>query len=290
MLCHSGELAYVHEPFNSTNRPRPLEVRLRGHYTHVPSVPEAGRIESAMARTIAGRTRYLRQLTEVRDPRAAARVVRAAGVQARQRLQGRRRLLKDPIAVLSSAWLADTFGAQVVMMIRHPGAYVSSSRRLGWRYDFDYLSQQVQLMDGPWAGTLADQVRAARAQAPDPFDQAVLMWQLVYSVVDQQRSTRPEWSFVTYEDLAAEPLAGFESLYGTLGLTWSGAARAAIAADTSAENVSDRPVTEAHNTRRNSAEAARTWLGRLTPEEVGRVRAGVGDLADRFYDPSTWPT
>src|SRR5215470_14067093 len=49
------------------------------------------------------------------------------------RLRGRRALIDDPYAVLSSAWFAERLGCQVVACVRHPVSFVGSWQRLGWQ-------------------------------------------------------------------------------------------------------------------------------------------------------------
>jgi hypothetical protein len=48
-----------------------------------------------------------------------------------------RPLLKDPIAALSADWLAKRFDMDVVILIRHPAAFVTSLMRMHWRFDFN---------------------------------------------------------------------------------------------------------------------------------------------------------
>lgn len=287
MLCHSGALSSVHEPFNSTEWPRVLEARLGGHYTHVPSTGRDQEIIAAVRRTIAHRTRYRLQLAEVTSPRNAAKLVRHAGLQLDRRRRHRRTLLKDPIALCSAGWLADQFDLDVVVMIRHPAGYVSSSARLGWRYDFEHLLSQHELVDSVWS-PYVDQMRAYSKEPPDPFAQAIIMWNLLYSVVAAYQPERPSWQFIRYEDLAGDPMAGFERLYERLGLAFSPTAAALIAADTDAANPAERSVSEAHNTTRNSQAAAWSWVGRLDATQIAAIRSQTEPLSEQFYDDDTW--
>lgn len=42
-----------------------------------------------------------------------------------------RPLVKDPFALFSAEWFADNFDAEVIVIVRHPAAVVSSIKRLG---------------------------------------------------------------------------------------------------------------------------------------------------------------
>jgi len=60
----------------------------------------------------------------------------------KRRLAGERPLLKDPIAFFSAEWLARTYGADVVVLIRHPAGFAGSLKRMGSSFDFnDFLGQ-----------------------------------------------------------------------------------------------------------------------------------------------------
>ena len=196
-------------------------------------------------------------------------------------------MLKDPIAIFSTPWLADRFDMGVVLMIRHPAAYVSSIQRLGWSYDFQFMLDQPLLMRdllGEYRGEIQ---RMADRSAP-PFEQAILLWRIFYGTVAVWANERPEWCFVRHEDLAAEPEAGFRDLYTRLGVPFTEDAAASIAEYSSEENPSERSADESGNVRRNSKAARSIWRGRLSAVEIERIREGVGAVANRFYSSEDW--
>ena len=136
------------------------------------------------------------------------------------RLRGVRPLLKDPIAVFSAEWLAETFGAQVVVLIRHPAAFADSLNRAGWNYDFSNFLRQPLLMER-YLYRFADEIRAAAAQPMDILDQASLLWRAIYHTVYEYQQAHPAWYFVRHEDLSLDPIAEFRRLFGYLDLPFS---------------------------------------------------------------------
>ena len=60
----------------------------------------------------------------------------------RSKEAGLRPLLKDPIAIMSCEWLAETFNMDVIVVIRHPAAFVASLKVAGWEFAFvnEYVS------------------------------------------------------------------------------------------------------------------------------------------------------
>jgi len=286
MLCASGELVYLHEPFNPGIWPRWMASPLPARDLYVCHDNEAAFLDQ-VTDVVRRRIPVRAQIGEVRSLRDAARLTRNAlrnGVLARRRAPT---LMKDPIAVFSAAWLAERFDADVVMMIRNPIAYASSIKRLGWKFDFDnWLRQDLLVRDhlGPHLAA----IERARTTAPGPIDQAILRWNVIYAFVARMREIHPTWHFVLHEELSRAPEEGFAELYGALGLHFDAAARRAVRAHSAASNAKDAPPGDKGGIRRDSKAAVETWRHRLTDEEIDAVRRGTAKVAELFYE-STEP-
>lgn len=286
MLCASRQLEYIHEPFNSSNWPRLLGIKLGGHYKYVCAANENDFLKP-VTNVLNYRPPLLRQSKEVRNVSDAKRLASEAVTSFRARLRKRTPLLKDPIALFSAPWLADRFNCRVVVMIRHPAGYVSSIRRVGWKFNFHFLLDQKHLMRDLLEPYRKEIETMARHPA-DSIDQAITLWRLKYGVVDRWRSEHPDWAFMRYEDLAADPLNGFSSLYEKIGLPFDQTARDTIENFTGAANPAERPANESNNYQRNSRAMRSVWRSRLTDKELAHIRERVGSLADRFYDQNDW--
>src|SRR5439155_664004 len=70
------------------------------------------------------------QLAHLRDVEDVRRLAVDGAHFLGSRLRAARPLLKDPIAAFSASWLARTFGMATVVVVRHPGAFASSLKRL----------------------------------------------------------------------------------------------------------------------------------------------------------------
>jgi hypothetical protein len=286
MLCFSEEAAYIDEPFNPGRRPgwapRPFD------YWYQYICPENEKDYLPIFQDIFSlRYPVLPQLGQLRSIEHLKRGAGDWWHSIRCRRARMRPLVKDPIAFMSAQWLADRFGAQVVVMIRHPAAFASSLKRLNWRFDFgQWLEQELLMRDllSPFAGQIRDFAHDER----DIIDQAILMWNVMYSVTRLYRENNPHWRFVRYEEVAEAPLDELHRLYEGLGLTWSDRARALIAHHTTAENIKDVPPGEPGNIRRDSRAARWTWQSRLTEEEIERIRTGVAEGASSFYVDTDW--
>lgn len=281
MLCLSGELSYVHEPFNPgiwprwTTRAMPFRNLYLCEENGGPWLADMGAV---LERHFPARA----HLGEVRSVPDAGRLLRDTVVRRRFRPWSRTSsagtLMKDPIAVFSAEWLARHFDMQVVVMIRGPVEFAGSIKRLGWAFDFNNWTDQPLLMRDH-LDEHADAVRQAAAEPPDLIDQAILTWNATYSYVERMRHQHPEWHFVDYRHLAAAPRDEFEALYGALDLSFDPQVAEAIVAHSAETNVKVPAQGDKGDIRRDSRAAIDTWRQRLTPEEVERVEHGTRAVA-----------
>jgi hypothetical protein len=205
----------------------------------------------------------------------------------RRRWRGYRMLLKDPMALFSAEWLAKHFAADVLVLIRHPAAFVSSLKRLDWHFGLDEFLRQPALLDG-YLQPFVREIRRHAANPPDLIDQAILMWRIFHHVIRQYQQTHPEWIFERHEDLALQPVEGFRAIYDRLGLTWGEKVRRTIEEHSSSENPSEAAEKVVHQLKRDSKASIWNWMHRLSPDEVLRVRRGTEDVAGYFYGEADW--
>ena len=284
MLALSPRIGLIHEPFSPITPPGVSSAPFDRFYRYVTAENEGPYVEP-FERLLRFQYSLGRQLPTIRTPRDVGRTARDLASFAASRRRRSRPLLKDPIAVFSSEWLASRFDAQVIALIRHPAAFVSSVKRLGWTHDFAlFLDQPLLLRDhlAPFEAEIRDFAEHER----DQVDQAVLLWRLIYHTVGTFRDRHPDWTFVRHEDLSREPVAGFESLFATLGVEIDDGIRRAIEAHSSAENPTE--LREKHDVRLDSAASVESWRRRLEPAEIERIRVGVADVAPAFYSDEDW--
>jgi hypothetical protein len=280
MLGLSGETGYIHEPFLPNRSPGWITEPLPYWYMYICS-DNGAEYRDAMARVLS--MRYpLASLPRSRSAKSLAAQLPELPKSARYRVRGARPLIKDPLALFSSEWLADEFGMQIVVMIREAAAFVSSIKRLNWGFDYErnWLAQDLLMRD--LLGHRADEYRGYQGEV-DIVGEGIVIWNSIYDVVDQFRGRRPDWSFVKYESVADDPVAGFERLYGALGLSWSPAVAEKVRQLNSAKNPGEVPIWKRRAVKRDSAAAKTTWRARLSPEEIERVRAETREVALKFY-------
>jgi hypothetical protein len=201
------------------------------------------------------------------------------------RLLHKRPLLKDAFAIFSTSWFASRLDCRVVITVRHPAAFVSSLKRLGWPFQFaDLLDQPLLMRD-----RLSAYQDAMQAVPPDDvIEQGCLLWKIIYHSVAEDRKAHPDYLLVRHEDLSLVPLDGFRLLYDQLGLSFNTKAEKAILSTSSAANPGEIPSQSAHSIKVNSQANVSQWKQRLAAQEVDRVHQITADVAAEYYPEETW--
>jgi hypothetical protein len=286
MIDASGETAYVHEPFNPNRSPGWFVDPLPHWFMHITEANEEPYV-SSVERLVTLRYPTMAALARARSARLVALNLQQASASVRYRRGGRRLLLKDPLALFSAEWLARRFGFRVVVLIRHPASFVSSIVRLNWGFDYErnWLAQPL-LMDDLLAGY--EGRFSGYHGEEDLVGEGIVVWSALYDVVSRYRERHPDWTFLRYEDIARDPLAGFGSLYRELGLTWSHKVADEIGRFSSSDNPGDVTPQRKHDIKRDSRAAADTWRTRLTADQIARVRTETEPVWRRFYADEEW--
>jgi hypothetical protein len=283
MLALAPGVAYIHEPFNPRTPPGRSPARFDRYFTVV-SAENERRYADGLERTIRFRYGWREQLRTLGGPLDLVRTARDAAIVSRARLTGARPLVKDPIALLSAEWLAQRFGMDVVVLIRHPAAFAASLKRLGWKHSFATF-----LADGRAPEVLRPYEDEIREQAREPGDilaQAALLWRLLYNAVDGYRERHPDWVYLRHEDASADPAGTFERLYAHLGLELTDRARRTIEQASASENPAE--LSSPHSVELASAASLGRWRDDLTVEQVEKLRERTRDVWPRFYSDEDW--
>ncbi len=269
MLAASGEAVYLHEPLNPWCADVLLHRTVELQYLYVTEENEAEYLPAFQR--LLGFPLDSRKLE-----RSPGQRLRRLGRLLAARATGARALLKDPFAFFSVPWFARRLDTEVVVVVRQPVAVAGSAKRLGWGFDTQSVLSQPELM--------RDRLEPFRAELEEQpvtlAGQTALLWKIVYSVARDYARELPQVRLVRHEDLSSEPQAGFQELYGSLGLTFNERARRAIERTTRAGNPREaEPGSITVDSRAN----LETWRDRLSDEEIETVRAGTDALARELY-------
>ena len=287
MLSIRSEIGYVHEPFNKDHG---LEAIDRWFLYLKEGLPNERSYASSITDLLAGRGVY--KLGAIRE-HAPLRAILRPILRSKENVQYilstkdprvKRHLIKDPIACLSSEYLHRKFAMDVVILIRHPAAFVCSLRRMDWRFDFSDFLAQPALMDDH----LATIVDGYDLRALTDLEEAALLWNCIYSTLATFARRNPRMITIRHEDLSSDPSAQIERLYESLGITFSANCQRKIEAYTKATNPAAPVDGDLHTLIRDSRSNVQRWKTILTSDEVDRIRSMTCDICDVHYSEEDW--
>lgn len=213
-------------------------------------------------------------------PGKAIRVLRTSLRQAARR----RVVVKVVRAHLCLRGIHDTFSVPIIHVVRDPRAVLASIKMTNWRWLFDHLSLQEQLLEpldgraayfGHWRDDLLEYDRR------DLATKITAYWALTESFVRDEFARRHggRVCFVSYEDLCLGGTARVQAALADLGLgSISAVRRDALARDSFSTSAKRRGLT--------AEERVYGWRTKLTPVEVSTVEEIVNrfGLTDRLCD------
>jgi hypothetical protein len=190
--------------------------------------------------------------------------------------------MKDPLAVLAVEWLANTFDMEVVLLIRHPAAFVGSLKKANWPHPFDHFLQQPLLMEKHLSEFESEITKFAETEQ-NLVDQGILLWNIIYSMVlKYQASYEGKWIFIKHERIAAAPLREYKLLYNRLEIPFTDHVEKRIA------EFSFVKPEDQDSQRRDSKNVIKNWQKRLTKNEIARVKEKTELVASQFYSDDDW--
>lgn len=276
ILSMAENIRYIHEPFNPANR---KDIPIKKWYEHISestALKHQKKVRSYIRSFYSITFKSLwSDLWKIRKSKDIYLYLANNKGKITDRT-----VLKDPIALFSCEWLYDELPLDVVVLLRHPAAFVASLKVKKWRTDFNMFLNQPDLMKKIPAKYHEQIIDYANTDTTI-IEEGVLMWKLIYSTVaDYQSKYATKWCFVKHEDLSAKPMVEFEKLFSFLNISMNVDIKKKIAEYSKAETASDL--------KRNSLKNIFTWQDRLSSEEIKFVKEETYDVWTKFYQESDW--
>lgn len=164
-------------------------------------------------------------------------------------------IVKDPFFCFLSERLHRERSIPVVVLVRHPAAFVASVRRCGFHFDVHNFMQNQSLMED-FLGPVLDGVNPVSLSK---IEHAAWTWQCIYSVLFQFLDRNPGMIPVRHEDLCANPVQEFASLYKKLEFPFTGKIQKRIEQLTSDHNPANAPGNKIHHLQRDSRGLVESW-------------------------------
>ena len=283
-MLASSQVAYISEPLNVLHRPGVLRARVMHWYQYICDDNEAEYL-APFEELLDYRYHTWGEIKSIRSLKDFLRMGRDFKIFYNALEHGQRALLKDPFAVFSIPWFTKQFDFKVIVTVRHPAAFASSLKRLGWNFDFnDLLNQPLLMRDHlePYRG----QMQAVKVD--DVIGQASLLWTMIYKTVHSQGQLDRRLIIVRHEDLSRDPVSGFRDLYAALGLDFTHHAEEKILNSSSSENPTELSRRKTHSVKMDSRASIETWKTKLSADEIKRIRDMTEESARLFYPDPNW--
>ncbi len=284
MLAADEDTAYISEPLNVLHRPGVYRAPVSRWYTYINQENESEYLP-AFRELLDFDYHTWREIRSLRSVKDFLRMGRDFHIFFIGSFHGQRILLKDPFAVFSTPWFAARLDCQIVITVRHPAAFASSLKRLGWSFDFRNLLEQPVLMRDYLE---ADRVEMEKTPADDVIGQAALLWRMIYRVVHAAAELHPDFKVVRHEDLSRDPVNGFNELYRSLGLNFTRQVQKTILNSSSSENPSELSKKKVHAVKLDSRANMENWKKRLSADEIARIRSVTESVSQLYYSDVNW--
>jgi hypothetical protein len=288
-LALSNEVGYIHEPFNPGFRnPVVLGPKFDVFFTYISDHNEHLYLQG-MKNALSFHYNLMANIfrkNNMRLPRRTAVAMKNWLYFYRYRSEDRFPLMKDPIALFSAEWLAKRFDMRVIVLIRHPAAFVNSIQSKGWRQPcYSLLSQKELVADH--LSPFREELEYYRGNKRPIVEEASFMWKLLYTQVAGYRERHPDWMFVRHEDLSLDPVEQFRGLFAYAGIHYT---------DEVIKGIKQRsgllPADPSKKTyaaiQRDSRANVTLWKQKLTPKEIELVRSNVQGVSELFYGEEDW--
>jgi hypothetical protein len=191
-------------------------------------------------------------------------------------------IIKDPFALLSSEWMYHQLGWEIVIIVRHPAAFVLSMVEKKWTVASTVFEKQLNDLKYVYSNHM--ELVSAYINKPNKRNDlvgcAIMGWQLLHIAIDYFRNQYPDWIIVRHEDISKTPLEYSEKLYNKLQLPYSDAIRKSINKSISGETV--------NGTKRDPIKNMEKWRAKLDSNTIERIKRETYTIGRKFYSDYEW--
>ena len=269
MLGFANNTQIIDEPFNPESWQYSLDGYANFFYTYAPQLDE-DLARSAYQKVLKNKTRFVYKRRNI--------------MRWLSFLLKRLQIIKDPLSAMYIECFSNNFATDVIIITRHPMAFINSLIRMGWNFPFNHFLKQEQLMQD-FLYKFEDDIRFATNQSL--LIQGAVCWKCVYYVLNEY-SNRNNYTLVRHEDLSTNPVGDFKNLYKKFNLPWTEEVKQKINSYTSPDNPTRAKGEKTHQMKRDSASLAFSWKDKFNRESIETVYNLTKEVADNFYTDDEW--
>lgn len=281
-IAQAARTRYVHEPFNISAGSCACGVKVDQWFYYI--TKESGEAFTRhfhhLLKSGFDLWNILNLISDLKQKKRLQRIARYIKSCRKDRL-----IIKDPLAIFSAEWLDATFDMDVVILIRHPAAVVSSYKKLNWSHDFSHFVMQDALMK-EHLFPFKDEINYLVDRKADDIDRISTLWKIINYVAIKLSIKHENWICVRYEDIVQNPVVRFESIFKRLDLAFSQKVETFIEGSSFASDaIEDK---NPYSIIRDSKQVAQSWKGNLSLSEIERIKKNVEGVSGTLYSEDSW--
>ena len=278
IMASSSDVEYIDEPFN-LNHNKIIQTPLKYWYEYVCEKDPNERITAFrdyMDKNM--RFKWNNYLSDIKKSKSLRQFAKFNYIYY-NKLTDKQKLIKDPIALMSAEWLAKEYDLDVLLLVRHPAAFVASLKVKDWKFDFYNFFEQKYLMQdklSPFKDAIKNFV-----DYPDKniIDQGILLWNIIYKIIADYQTKHPHWLIVTHEKLSLNPIEEYKSIFDKFGLDFTSKVE---------KNILNSSESGESKLKRDSKSNIHSWKNRLSPSEIEKIKIGTAEISQIFYSEEDW--
>lgn len=276
VISKANKVRYIHEPFNIDLGRKNVPLTFWFEYMEGRSIEDQHKVKKYIESYYkVFHVDSIKRLRQIRKPKDIYNYFAD--------LKGRlsdRSIIKDPIAIMSTEWLYQNYNTDVLVLIRHPAAFVASLKVKNWQFDFNNFLNQDNLMSDKLS-VYKEIISEYSKEEKNVVDQGILLWNIIHDVILYYQSKYQDaWLFVKHEDLSTNPLSEFEHIFSKFNLDFSKEVKSYITETTKPEKETAM--------NRNSRENTKSWKNRLNEDEIAKIKSGTEKVWKSFYTEDDW--
>lgn len=277
MIDLSNDTGYIHEPFNRSSG---FSGKLFKYwFTYICSENE-DLYKKALQEYLWFNYPFWSNIKTAGSLRDYGRSIRDLSIFSWHKLNHKRPLMKDPISIFSAEWLYRTFNMDVIILIRHPAAFVGSIKKVKWRTGMkNFLEQPLLMRD--YLADFEQELNEHKKNSQDYIEEGILLWNMIHNVIYRYQQKHDDWVFIRHEDLSRDPVQKFGEIYEFLNLNYTETIRNKVSNYSTAK---DNPG----KLKRDSKSNIWSWKNRLSAQEIDRIYEGTQKISSKFYTEQDW--
>lgn len=290
-LAAAPRAAYAYEPYNPLSPPGIAPGEIDYFYFH-PRPEGDAQLVYRIVEAAQGRYPLRSVLAEGSLARRLRRLRNALGMRG-SGLRNDFLIVKSPDGLFLAPILHAEAGARVIVLVRHPAAFVASCLRMGWTYGFRRVlnnPSQVQRLSSRTLDLMQRAEGVGRTDRAGMVYRNAVCWLMTHEYIgalEDDYGDRPDWTFQRHEDLSLDPVSGFGELFEFAGLEFTDACRKTIEHETTGRKASPAGDKQ-HSFVRDSRSVVHVWKSKLSDSEVATIQEVTAPVAGRWYPSSSW--